>query len=66
MVYRLADSRPERSFKLQGLDPGVWYRVTVDSKALPPVSAQQLSTEGLSVRLDAEYRAAVVELEREK
>lgn len=64
MAYRLRDSKPERHWKLRGLDPAAWYRVTIDGKPLPrPVSEQELSVTGLPLRLDAEWRAAVVELQ---
>jgi hypothetical protein len=64
MAYRLRDSKPERHWKLRGLDPAAWYRLTIDGKPLPrPVSQQELSVTGLPLRLDAEWRAAVVELQ---
>jgi alpha-galactosidase len=64
MAYRLRDSKPERHWKLRGLDPAAWYRITIDGKPLPnPVSQQELAVTGLPVRLDAEWRAAVVELQ---
>jgi len=66
MAYRLADSRPERALVLRGLDPAAWYKVTVDGKVQRPAPAQQLAGQGLQVRLDAEWRAAVIELEIEK
>lgn len=64
MAYRLRDSGPEQRWKLRGLDPASWYRVSIDGKPLPqPVSQQELSVTGLSLRLDAEWRSAVVELQ---
>lgn len=65
MAYRLRDGSPERRFPLRGLDPAARYRVTSDGVPLPQtLSAQELAAAGLPVRLDAEWRAAVVELER--
>jgi alpha-galactosidase len=64
MAYRLRGSKPERHWKLRGLDPAAWYRITIDGKPRPnPVSQQELAVTGLQVRLDAEWRAAVVELQ---
>jgi hypothetical protein len=64
MAYRLRDSKPEQHWKLRGLDPAASYRITIDGKPLPnPVSQQELAVAGLPVRLDAEWRAAVVELQ---
>jgi alpha-galactosidase len=62
MAYRLGDSNAEETFKLRGLDPGAWYKVTVDGKELPPMAQQELAVRGLSLKLDAEWRSAVVEL----
>ncbi len=65
MAYRLGDSRAEETFKLRGLDPGAWYRVTVDGKQLPAMTQQELALHGIPVKLDAEWRAAVIELTAE-
>ncbi len=67
MAYRLADSGPDQQWRLRGLDPNAWYRVSIDGKALPrAISEQELAEKGLPLRLDAEWRAAVVELEAER
>lgn len=65
MAYRLKDSDPAAAFKLRGLDPEAWYRVTVDGKQLASVTQQELALHGLRLNLDAEWRSAVVELEAE-
>jgi alpha-galactosidase len=65
MAYRLGDSRREETFRLHGLDPGAWYRVSVDGKQLPAMTQQELAVRGLRVKLDAEWRSAVVELAAE-
>jgi alpha-galactosidase len=63
MAYRLGDSKPEETFKLRGLDPAAWYRVTVDGKSFPAAMTQQeLALRGLPIKLDAEWRSAVIEL----
>ena len=57
-------ARPERHWKLRGLDPAAWYRVSIGGKPLAaPVGSQELAVTGLPLRLDAEWRAAVVELQ---
>ena len=65
MAYRLGDGKPEETFKLRGLDPGAWYRITVDGKQLPAMSQQELALHGLPLKLDAEWRAAVIEITKE-
>jgi len=65
MAYRLGGGEAERRFALRGLRKGATYRVSVDGVKRPAVSAAELSG-GWPVRLDAEWRAAVVELEVEK
>ena len=65
MAYRLGDSRAEETFKFRGLDPGAWYRVTVDGKQLPAMTQQELALHGIPVKLDAEWRASVIELTAE-
>ena len=63
-AYRLRDSQPEQEWKLRGLDPAAWYLVTVNGKPLPqPLRQQELPVSGLRLRLDAEWRAAIVELQ---
>jgi hypothetical protein len=65
MAYRLGDSRPERVFRLRGLDPIAWYAVTVDGLKAKSMSGQELAAAGITVRLSEEWRAAVVELAHE-
>ena len=65
MAYRLGDGKPEETFRLRGLDPGAWYRITVDGKQVPATSQQELALHGLPLKLDAEWRAAVIEITKE-
>jgi alpha-galactosidase len=65
-AYRLENGAATRVFKLRGLDPLRTYAVSVDGEAASDVSGANLSLAGLPVRLDSEWRAAVIELhERE-
>jgi alpha-galactosidase len=64
MAYRLGRGAPQQVFKLRGL-AGRRYTVAEDGDPRGAFSAQQLSVEGLPVKLDAEWRAAVVELRAE-
>jgi alpha-galactosidase len=65
MTYRLADGEPERYLRLQGLHPGATYRVSIDGiSAGQTARADELAASGLAVKLDADWRAAVVTLER--
>jgi alpha-galactosidase len=63
MAYRLGKSEPRHTFQLRGLVPGRTYGARLDGKPLGKFTAGQLAGEGLVLSLDAEYRAAVVELE---
>ena len=65
MAYRLGRSRPDHTLHLRGLDPSAWYKVTIDGVPGRALSQQELATKGLPVRLDAEWRAAVIELDAE-
>ncbi|MBV6432474.1 MAG: Alpha-galactosidase Mel36A [Bryobacteraceae bacterium] len=65
MAYRLGGGEAERRFALRGLKRGATYRVSVDGVKQAAVSAVELSR-GWPVKLDAEWRAAVVELEVEE
>jgi alpha-galactosidase len=56
LAYRLAGSAPSEAFRLRGLDPAARYDISVDGAPL------RLATSGLPVGLDAEWRAAVIEL----
>jgi len=62
-AYRLAGGAPQQLFRLRGLESGAVYRVRVDGQSRGTAPARALSQEGLAVRLDAEWRAAVIELE---
>ena len=66
MAYRLGNSKTEESFKLRGLDPTAWYRVSVDGKPLRSVTQQELALHGLPLKLDAEWRSSVIEFEAEQ
>jgi hypothetical protein len=49
--------------KLRGLSEGARYSVMLDGQPAGTFTQQSLAQEGLPVKLDAEWRAAVVELE---
>ena len=67
LTYRLGDSKQDETFKLRGLDPAAWYRVTVDGKPLPAAMTQQeLTLRGLPLKLEAEWRSAVIEIAAEQ
>ncbi len=63
MAYRLKNSEQRQVFRLRGLAAGGKYRVSVDGTPLRTMDQRELSGEGLAVELDAEWRAAVIELE---
>ena len=63
MAYRLGQSPAEQVFKLRRLEPNREYRVWVDGQDRGQFSGQDLARTGFAVRLDAEWRAAIVELE---
>ena len=64
MAYRLKNGEPSRSFRLRGLAPELKYRITEDGCPNNRIlSGKELATEGLNVKLDAEWRALVIELE---
>lgn len=62
LAYRLAGGPPAETFRLRGLDPGRSYRIRVEGEDRGAAPGRRLAEEGLSVSLDAEWRAAVVEL----
>lgn len=71
MAYRLADSPATQTFALRGLDFARAYEVTIDGapptgKARKTYSGRELATIGLTVQLDDEFRAAVIELAAER
>lgn len=61
LAYRLGRSEGQRSFQLRGLRAGR-YAASADGRAAGSYSAQELAGGGLPVTLDAEWRAAVIEL----
>ena len=63
MAYRLEQSAREFTFRLRGLAPGQSYAVTFDGAARGRQTGRQLADSGLPVSLDAEWRAAIIELE---
>ena len=62
MAYRLEGGEASRSFRLRGLDPAVTYDVSVDGAPPRAATGAELAGAGLPVALDAEWRAAVIEL----
>jgi alpha-galactosidase len=62
IAYRLANSDPMRALKLRGLDNSAFYAVSVNGTDRGELSGQILSTSGLQVRMEDEWRASVVEL----
>ena len=58
LAYRLAGGQREMVFPLRGLDAGTRYRARVDGG-----QQQELGTPSLTVKLDAEWRAAVIEID---
>jgi alpha-galactosidase len=66
MAYRLGRSKADHVFQMRGLDPGAWYKVKIDGVEQRAVSQQELVARGVRVRLDEEWRAAVIELEADK
>jgi alpha-galactosidase len=63
MAYRLGRSDPQETFHLRGLDPEVSYRVSEGGEARGTFTGRQLGSEGFPVKLESEWRAAVVEIE---
>ncbi len=64
LAYRLGYSEERQTFRLRGLTAGR-YGVTVDGRAAGNYAARDLAEGGLPVKLDAEWRAAVIELSAE-
>jgi len=60
LAYRLGGGEAQRTFRLRGLTAGR-YRATVDGQA-EEYPAAELMNRGLPVKLDADWRAAVIEL----
>jgi hypothetical protein len=67
LAYRLPGGAPAERFRLRGLVPDATYRVTREGGGGPAERATgaALAREGVRVALDAEWRAMVVEIERE-
>jgi galactosylceramidase len=63
LAYRLERSPREFTFRLRGLAPDLSYTVTFDGEARGRQTGRQLADPGLIVSLDAEWRAALIELE---
>ncbi|HLY17641.1 MAG TPA: alpha-galactosidase [Bryobacteraceae bacterium] len=61
LAYRLGNIQPREIFKLRGLGAGT-YHVSQDGRPIGAYTAKELSGTGLALQLDAEWRAAVVEL----
>ena len=62
LAYRLAGGEASRAFPLRGLDPATRYDISVDGTPLRQATGAELASAGLRVDLDAEWRAAVIEL----
>jgi alpha-galactosidase len=65
MAYRLGNSDSSRVFELRGLDTAQQYQVSVDGSNKAVMSGKILSTTGILVHLDTEWRASVIELEEQ-
>jgi len=63
MAYRLGQSDMRHVFRLRGLAKGKTYQVRLDGRPQGAFTAEHLAGTGLPVTLDAEWRAAVIELE---
>ena len=64
LAYRLGHSSAQQTFKLRGLAAGR-YRASEDGRPAGVYTGQELAGRGLPVKLDAEWRAAVIELTAE-
>ena len=62
MAYRAAKSEPAETFHLVNLDPGATYRLIEDGVARGALSGSDLLSKGLTVKLDDEWRAVVIEM----
>lgn len=63
MAYRLGQSDSQQTFRLRGLDPEVHYRVSEGGQSRGTFTGRQLASEGFPVKLESEWRAAVIEFE---
>lgn len=66
MAYRLGQSASNQKFQLHGLDADTAYEVKSAQKLLGKWTGRELVETGLSVRLDAPWRAIVIELDAVK
>jgi alpha-galactosidase len=64
-VYRLAQSNATEALKLRGLDAERKYRVTEEGQPRGVLTGREVSTRGFPVKIDAEWRATVIELQAE-
>ena len=62
LAYRLAGGARDTTLLLRGLDPAREYDVALDGRTVRRMPGRALAAEGLSVSLDEEWRAAVIEL----
>lgn len=62
LAYRLGRSAPQQTFRLRGLS-AAHYNTSIDGRAAGSYSAAELSGQGLPIGLDAEWRAAIIELQ---
>jgi alpha-galactosidase len=62
LAYRLAGGEVSKAFRLRGLDAATRYDISVDGVPLRAMTGTELASEGFRVDLDAEWRAAVIEL----
>jgi len=65
LAYRLGRSAGEQTFRLRGLTAGR-YAVKEDGRPAGSYTAEEITGRGLPVKLDAEWRAAVIELTAEQ
>lgn len=63
LAYRLEESLAARTFKLHQLTPSAMYQITNDSKDMGTMTGRALMEDGISVNLDAPWRATVIELQ---
>lgn len=62
LAYRLEGGAAAEQFRLRGLEPGQQYDVLRDGAPVQRSTGAELANAGLRVALDAEWRAAVIEL----
>lgn len=63
LAYRLGKSEAQRNLRLRGLKPEWTYRVSEDGRLRGTATGRQLAEQGLAVKLDAEWRSAVFEID---